>query len=225
MYRLRTVYTGVSGICHIVVIRRNIMSKSVILCGVGGQGTVLASKLISYAAMAKGEAVKSAETIGMAQRGGSVTSHVRIGEGAFSPLIPEGKADVMIAFEPAEAVRNLPYLKKDGVVVVSKKAVKPVTASLSEKVYEGKDMLDYLEKKVDRLVVVDGEKATSNLGSSKVLNVVLLGAAIASEELNITMEEIRAAIREKVPEKFHELNDRALDEGALLYSEGVQTVC
>ena len=198
------------------------MSKSVILCGVGGQGTVLASKLISYAAMAKGEAVRSAETIGMAQRGGSVTSHVRIGEGAFSPLIPEGKADVMIAFEPAEAVRNLPYLKKDGVVVVSRKAVKPVTASLSEKVYEGKDMLDYLEKRVDRLVMVDGEKATSKLGSSKVLNVVLLGAAIASEEIDITMEEIRAAIREKVPEKFHELNNRALDEGVLLYSESVE---
>lgn len=201
------------------------MSKSVILCGVGGQGTVLASKLISYAAMAKGEVVKSAETIGMAQRGGSVTSHVRIGEGAFSPLIPEGKADVMIAFEPAEAVRNLPYLKKGGVVVVSKKAVKPVTASLSEKLYEGKDMLDYLEKKVDRLVVVDGEKATSKLGSPKVLNVVLLGAAIASEEIDITMEEIRAAIKEKVPEKFHELNNKALDEGALLYSEGVQIIC
>ena len=197
------------------------MSKSVILCGVGGQGTVLASKLISYAAMAKGEAVKSAETIGMAQRGGSVTSHVRIGEGAFSPLIPEGKADVMIAFEPAEAVRNLPYLKKDGVVVVSRKAVKPVTASLSEKVYEGKDMLDYLEKRVDRLVMVDGEKATSKLGSPKVLNVVLLGAAIASEEIDITTEEIRAAIREKVPKKFHELNNRALDEGALLYSESL----
>ena len=197
------------------------MSKSVILCGVGGQGTVLASKLISYAAMAKGEAVKSAETIGMAQRGGSVTSHVRIGEGAFSPLIPEGKADVMIAFEPAEAVRNLPYLKRDGVVVVSRKAVKPVTASLSEKVYEGKDMLDYLEKRVDRLVMVDGEKATSKLGSSKVLNVVLLGAAIASEEIDITTEEIRAAIKEKIPEKFHELNNRALDEGALLYSESL----
>lgn len=199
------------------------MSKSVILCGVGGQGTVLASKLISYAAMAKGEAVKSAETIGMAQRGGSVTSHVRIGEGAFSPLIPKGKADVMIAFEPAEAVRNLPYLKKDGVVVVSRKAVKPVTASLSEKVYEGKDMLDYLEKRVDRLVMVDGEKATSKLGSSKVLNVVLLGAAIASEEIDITTEEIRAAIKEKVPEKFHELNNRALDEGVLLYSESLES--
>ncbi|MDD5998304.1 MAG: indolepyruvate oxidoreductase subunit beta, partial [Lachnospiraceae bacterium] len=134
------------------------MSKSVILCGVGGQGTVLASKLISYAAMAKGEAVRSAETIGMAQRGGSVTSHIRIGEGAFSPLIPKGKADVMIAFEPAEAVRNLDYLKEDGIVVVSKKAVKPVTASLAAKVYEGQDMLDYLEKKVQRLVIVDGQQ-------------------------------------------------------------------
>ena len=195
------------------------MSKSVILCGVGGQGTVLASKLISYAAMAKGDEVKSAETIGMAQRGGSVTSHVRMGDGVFSPMIPIGKADVMIAFEPAEAVRNLAYLKDDGVVVVSKKAVKPVTASLAKKEYEGKDMLDYLEKKVDRLVVVDGEKVTSKLGSSKVLNVVLLGAAVASHEIDISPEEVRSAIRDKVPEKFHELNYLALDEGALLYSE------
>ena len=197
------------------------MSKSVILCGVGGQGTVLASKLISYAAMTKEEDVKSAETIGMAQRGGSVTSHVRIGEEAFSPLIPEGKADVMIAFEPAEAVRNLRYLKHDGVVVVSAKAVKPVTSSLSTKVYEGKDMIDYLEKKVERLVVVNSEKAARQLGSSKVLNVVLLGAAIASNEIDISMDEIRNAIKEKVPEKFHELNNHALDAGAKLYEDSL----
>lgn len=192
------------------------MSKSVILCGVGGQGTVLASKLISYAAMAKGEAVKSAETIGMAQRGGSVTSHIRIGEEAFSPLIPKGKADVMIAFEPAEAVRNLDYLKEDGVVVVSKKAVKPVTASLAAKVYEGQDMLDYLEKKVQRLVIVDGQQIMDELGSSKVLNVILLGAAIACNEIDISVEEIRQAIKEKVPERFYELNLRALDAGCQL---------
>lgn len=190
------------------------MSKSVILCGVGGQGTVLASKLISYAAMAKGEEVKSAETIGMAQRGGSVTSHIRIGGGAFSPLIPKGKADVMIAFEPAEAVRNLSYLKEDGVVVVSKKAVKPVTASLASKPYEGQEMLDYLQKKVEHLIIVDGEQATQNLGSSKVLNVVLLGAAIACSKIDISMEEIRDAVAKKVPEKFLELNCRALEAGA-----------
>ncbi|MGN0152933.1 MAG: indolepyruvate oxidoreductase subunit beta [Lachnospiraceae bacterium] len=190
------------------------MSKSVILCGVGGQGTVLASKLISYAAMAKGEEVKSAETIGMAQRGGSVTSHIRIGEGAFSPLIPEGKADVMIAFEPAEAVRNLAYLKEGGVVVVSKKAVKPVSASLAAKPYEGQEMLDYLQKRVEHLIIVDGEQATERLGSAKVLNVVLLGAAIACNEIDISMEEIRDAVAKKVPEKFLELNCRALEAGA-----------
>ena len=189
------------------------MSKSVILCGVGGQGTVLASKLISYAAMAKGEAVRSAETIGMAQRGGSVTSHIRIGEEAFSPLIPKGKADVMIAFEPAEAVRNLDYLKTEGVVVVSKKAVKSVTASLSSKVYDGQDMLDYLEKKVKRLVIVDGQQIMEELGSAKVLNVVLLGAAIGCHEVDISIEEIRQAIKEKVPDRFYELNLRALEAG------------
>lgn len=192
------------------------MSKSVILCGVGGQGTVLASKLISYAAMAKGEEVKSAETIGMAQRGGSVTSHIRIGEEAFSPLIPKGKADVMIAFEPAEAVRNLDYLKPDGVVVVSQKAVKPVTASLSAKVYEGQEMLDYLGKHVSRLVIVDGQQVMEEIGSAKVLNVVLLGAAIACNEIDITVNEIKDAIREKVPERFYELNLRALEAGCRL---------
>ena len=189
------------------------MSKSVILCGVGGQGTVLASKLISYAAMAKGEAVRSAETIGMAQRGGSVTSHIRIGEGAFSPLIPKGKADVMIAFEPAEAVRNLDYLRQDGVAVVSMKAVKPVTASLSSKEYEGQEMLDYLEHQVKRLVIVDGQQIMEELGSAKILNVILLGAAIGCHEIDISVEEIAQAIKEKVPERFYELNLRALEAG------------
>lgn len=196
------------------------MSKSVILCGVGGQGTVLASKLISYAAMAKGETVKSAETIGMAQRGGSVTSHVRIGEGVFSPLIPKGKADVMIAFEPAEAVRDLSYLKDGGVVVVSQKAVKPVTASLAAKQYEAEEMLSYLEKKVERLIIVDGDLAAEKLGSSKALNVVLLGAAIACNEIDISMEEIRAAIIESVPEKFYELNFKALEAGEAMAEYG-----
>ena len=189
------------------------MKKDILICGVGGQGTVLASKIIAASAMDEGSAVHSAETIGMAQRGGSVTSHIRIGEEAFSPLIPKGKADVMIAFEPAEAVRNLDYLKTEGVVVVSKKAVKPVTASLSSKVYDGQDMLDYLEKKVKRLVIVDGQQIMEELGSAKVLNVVLLGAAIGCHEVDISIEEIRQAIKEKVPERFYELNLRALEAG------------
>ena len=112
-------------------------STSCLLCGVGGQGTVLASKLLAYAYMQQGKSVRTAETIGMAQRGGCVVSHVRAGAEIHSPLIPKGKADVMIAFEPAEAVRCLPFLKQGGTVVVNQKAVKPVTASLSGLAYTG----------------------------------------------------------------------------------------
>ena len=99
--------------------------KSCLLCGVGGQGTVLASRIIAAAAMAKGLRAKTAETIGMAQRGGSVVSHVRIGEAIASPTIPLGTADVMIGFEPGEAAANIKYLKEDGILIVSSKQVKP----------------------------------------------------------------------------------------------------
>ena len=123
------------------------MNKDILLCGVGGQGTVLASKLIASAAMRDGNIVHSAETIGMAQRGGSVTSHVRIGEKASAPLIPLGSADLILAFEPSEAVRNLKYLKKDGVVIVNSVPVKPVTESLKSTGYDGSEMIEYLKKK------------------------------------------------------------------------------
>ena len=106
------------------------MNKDILICGVGGQGTVLASRIIAAAAMEEGSPVHSAETIGMAQRGGSVTSHVRIGGEAYSPMIPFGAADMLLAFEPGEAVRNLRYLRKDGIAVVNTAAVKPVTESL-----------------------------------------------------------------------------------------------
>ena len=104
------------------------MSTSVILCGVGGQGTVLASKLIASAAMECGLPVKTAETIGMSQRGGSVFSHLRLGEGVACPLMGTGSADLIIAFEPAEAVRQLPFLREGGSVVVSNAPVVPVSA-------------------------------------------------------------------------------------------------
>ena len=93
------------------------MAKNILICGVGGQGTVLAAKVLSQAAISKGERVLSAETIGMAQRGGSVVSHVRIGSDVFSPLVPQGQADILIAFEAAEAVRNIDFLKADGTVI------------------------------------------------------------------------------------------------------------
>ena len=121
-------------------------STSVVLVGVGGQGILLSSAIIAQAAISVGFDVKTYEIHGMAQRGGSVTSHVRIGE-ASSPLIPKGKCDVLLAFEPAEAVRNLSYLKQGGLVIVNEVPVKPTTESLQETGYDGKEMIAYLRGK------------------------------------------------------------------------------
>ena len=188
------------------------MSDNIILCGVGGQGTILASKLLAAAAMGRGMAVKTAETIGMAQRGGSVFSHVRIGDGAASPLIGRGRADMIIAFEPAEAVRQLPFLKPDGTVVVSSRPIIPVTATLGGPAYDLDAIMAYLREQVgERLVVVDADAAAEELGSAKCLNVVLLGAAVRTGALALTADDIRSAITARLPERFHELNFRALD--------------
>lgn len=189
------------------------MNKSVLLAGVGGQGTVLASKLIAQAAIDLGLSARTAETIGMAQRGGCVVSHVRIGE-AHSPLIPKGKADIIIGFEPAEAVRCLPYLKDGGVVITTKKAIKPVTASLSGSSYDGTEMIDYLARNQEKLVVVDGEKIRAACGSAKVLNIALLGAACAAGTLGIPMESFQKAIESRLPQKFVTMNLKALELGA-----------
>lgn len=185
---------------------------SCLLCGVGGQGTVLAAKLIAYAAMKKGEKVRTAETIGMAQRGGCVVSHVRMGEEIASPLIPKHSASVLIAFEPAEAVRCLDYLDEEGTVIVNMKAVKPVTASLTGSTYDGTEMIDYLQKKAPRVKIIDGDQICAACGSSKVLNIALLAAAAESGSLGISVDELKTAIKERIPEKFVDLNLKAVDE-------------
>lgn len=185
------------------------MSKNILICGVGGQGTVLAAKVLSQAAISKGERVLSAETIGMAQRGGSVVSHVRIGEDVFSPLIPHGQADILIAFEAAEAVRNIAYLKNDGTVIVNNKVVQPVTASLNGKVFDENEMISYLEKAASKVIVVNTDEACKELESSKVVNMVLLGAA--SRSGLIQLDELKNAIKNLVKADFYELNIRALE--------------
>ncbi len=186
------------------------MSKNIILCGVGGQGTILASRLIASACMGKDLPILTAETIGMAQRGGSVFSHIRIGKGANSPMIPKGQADLIIGFEPGEAVRQLPFLKKNGAVVVSKRSVMPVSAMIGKSKYDGDAMIRYLQKEVEHLTVVDADLAAEELGSSKTLNVVLLGAAIRSGELGLEEKDLVKALEERVPERFLELNKRSL---------------
>ena len=187
------------------------MTKNVLICGVGGQGTVLAAKVLSQAALSKGKQVLSAETIGMAQRGGSVTSHVRIGKNAYSPLIPAGKADLIIAFEAAEAVRNISFLKKGGTVVVNDKIVQPTTASILGKSFDAKEMLDYLQAIKANVIRVDAEKISAGLDSSKAVNMILLGAAAKTGV--VLKEEILSALKSLVKPEFLTLNQKAVEEG------------
>ena len=187
------------------------MKKDIMICGVGGQGTVLASKLIAASAMEEGSAVHSAETIGMAQRGGPVTSHVRIGDGAYSPLIPVGGADLLIAFEPSEAVRNLRYLKKEGMVIVNRAPVKPTSLGSSED-YDGKAEIGYLSS-ARRCLIVDSNELCAPFGSSKFFNVAVLGVAAGSGELGVGADTVRDTIVRIVPERFRDKNLAAFAAG------------
>ncbi len=146
------------------------------------------------------------ETIGMAQRGGSVFSHLRMGKNLYSPMIKTGTADLIIGFEPGETVRMLPYLKEHGQVVVSTHAIKPVTATLSGSSYDAPPMIDYLKKHVENLTLIDADTICREIGSQKVLNMVLLGAAIRTGVLDFSLEEIEEVMKKILPEKFHEMN-------------------
>ena len=185
--------------------------RDILLAGVGGQGTVLASKILARCAIARGENAHTAETIGMAQRGGCVTSHVRIGNTA-APLIARGCADSIIAFEPAEAVRALPYLKKDGAVIVNTAAVKPVTDTLASTGYEGAAMTEYIWKLGLKAVFIDAEAIARECGSSRVVNMALLGAAAAVDGAGATIEELEAVVETLAP-RFREANLKALRLG------------
>ncbi len=191
---------------------------NLILAGVGGQGTILASKILAQAAIQQGLPAKSAETIGMAQRGGCVVSHVRIGSGISSSMVGFGQADVIIGFEPAEAVRNLKLLKPGGTVVTSSSAVQPVTASLSGQSYRAEDMLSFLRTQGVRLIVLDGADICRTCGSPKVLNVALLGAV--SKVLDLPEGSLEAAVAAVVPERFMQINRKAFAAGVAAYERG-----
>lgn len=188
--------------------------RSCLICGVGGQGTVLASRIIAAAAIEKGYMARTAETIGMAQRGGCVVSHVRIGDKVSSPMIPFGKADVIIGFEPGEVVRNLHYLKKGGTVIVCKKDIQPVTASLSGTDYKGEEMIDFLKKNIAKCYVIDGEEICEECGSSRVLNVALVGAMGQSNVMDLAVLDIEKVLQQKLKPQFWAMNKKALELGA-----------
>lgn len=198
------------------------MNKNIILCGVGGQGTVLAAKLIAAMAMDAGMDVTSAETIGMAQRGGSVFSFVKIGDKINTPMIAHGDADLIIGFEPAEAVRMLPYLKKDGTVIANTRPVIPVTASLNPDSYKVDSVCSFLKENAPNLTLADAAGIADSLGNGRVLNIVLLGAVIGSGVLGFDAEKAAAVIEKNVPPKFRELNMKAFNLGlGLLEKKGV----
>ena len=187
--------------------------KSLLLCGVGGQGTVLASRILAQAAMEEGKFARTAETIGMAQRGGCVVSHVRIDSKDCSPLVPLKKADILIAFEPGEAVRNLPYLKPEGIVIVCDNPICPVTASLAGIEYDSRKMIDYIKSKVDRVIVVDGNKICEECGSSKVVNVALVGTIIKTGAAELSEESVKKVLKSKLKPEFIDMNMKALTLG------------
>lgn len=188
------------------------MSFHCLMTGVGGQGTVLASKLLARCAMRMGLSARTSETIGMAQRGGSVVSHVRLGA-TESALIPKAHADLIIAFEPSEAVRALPYLKPGGKCIVAAHPIQPITASLSGKSYDAAAMLSYLQAHTGACTVVDGDALTCLAGNPRTLNIILLGVAFGKGYLDLDENAMKAAICDALPEKLHAINLAAFDLG------------
>ena len=188
---------------------------NILLAGVGGQGTVLAAKVLAQAAQHKGWQVRTAETIGMAQRGGNVTSHVRMGndgEQVHASLLAKGTAQLIVAFEPAEAARALGYLAPNGIIVTASTAVQPVTVALSGAAYRADDVLARLRDLLgDRLVVVDDASIMVEIGSRKVLNTVLLASALSTGVVDLGVDDLRHAIEVCVKPQFVELNERAID--------------
>ena len=193
------------------------------LAGIGGQGSVLAAKILAETARSKGWQVRTAETTGMAQRGGNVMSHVRMGdegEEVFSPLPAQVSDDLIIALEPGEGLRALSLLKPQGLLVTASSGVAPVVSSFKAAPYNPSDMIARLQESGAHVVVVDDERICSELGSRKVLNIVMLAKALLAVNDptyqnalcgKITLEDMREILPLCVKERFVSLNLRALD--------------
>ncbi len=185
-------------------------SVSVFFTGVGGQGILLASKVLSTAAMLAGFDVKTNEVHGMAQRGGTVTAQVRYGKQVYSPLVTEGTSRVLCAFEGVEAIRAAHYLAPDGLAVVNKYRIIPVTVSAGVAQYP-ENIQEMLEKRFSRLSYFDATRTAIEVGTEKAANVVLLGAASCG--LDLPEEAWLEAIRKAVKPKFVDINLKAFAAG------------
>jgi indolepyruvate ferredoxin oxidoreductase beta subunit len=185
-------------------------NKSILIFGVGGQGTLLASRVLGSLAVKGGFDVKLSEVHGMAQRGGSVVTHVKFGEKIHSPLIEPGKADIILAFEKMEALRWCHFLGKDGIMIVNTQEIDPMPVIIGVAEYP-KNILDQLKEKCAKLLTVDALKMASELGNIRVVNTILIG--VLSKHIGTDREEWQEAIRETVPKKTVEINSLAFDRG------------
>jgi indolepyruvate ferredoxin oxidoreductase beta subunit len=190
--------------------RGEVSTISIRIVGVGGQGIVLASNLLGEVALAAGLDVKKAEVHGMSQRGGSVTCDVRFGEKVFSPLTAPGDVDLIIAFERLEALRNLPALKPDGVIVVNRQSIAPSTVIAGMAVYPP-DVDERLRQQAARLIFVDGPRIALDLGDPRVINSAVLGAA--SPLLPFSLEQWEEAFQARLKNKGVEINLQAFLRG------------
>lgn len=188
-------------------------TKNILLVGVGGQGTILASKLLILGLMEEGYDVKMSEIHGMSQRGGSVSSQVRYGEKVWSPVIEKGSADMIVSFEKMEALRWLEYLKKDGKVVVNNHEMMPMPVIMGKADYSP-DIIKEMQDNCKDVTVVNATEEAVKLGNGKVMNIILLGTIIKAMGLeDIDWNKI---VRENVKPAFVEDNLKAIQVGMSL---------
>ncbi|MBQ9544183.1 MAG: indolepyruvate oxidoreductase subunit beta [Clostridia bacterium] len=185
------------------------MTTNIMIVGVGGQGTLLASRIIGSLLVEKGYDVKVSEVHGMSQRGGSVVTYVKYGEAVHSPIIDKGEADLILAFELLEAMRALPWLKKGGKIIVNRQKISPMPVITGAAQYPD-GIEEKLSEKADA-VFADALSLAEKAGSFKAVNVVLIGLLAASS--GIEKEAWIGAVKKNVPEKLLEVNLRAFEEG------------
>ena len=187
-------------------------SKNIMIVGVGGQGTLLTSRILGKLAINAGYDVKLSEVDGMAQRGGSVVTFVRYGDKVNEPIVEEGQADVLIAFERLEALRYLHFLKKDGVVIVNDWRIDPITVVTGVAAYP-EDVIETLKEK-RRAIVVEATAESKKLGAPKAFNIIVLGAA--ARHMGFEKEDWLRVIETTVPPKTIEVNKQAFEIGYAL---------
>jgi indolepyruvate ferredoxin oxidoreductase beta subunit len=187
---------------------------NILITGVGGQGVILMSELLGQAAVADKLRVRGSEILGMAVRGGSVTSAIRIGEDVYGPLIPTGKCNALVGMEPSEALRNIVYLSKSSLVLVNKAVTAPFTVFIGESKYPSlEEILSQLGKASGRIVQLDAAKTAQEAGNRLATNIVMLGALFGTGQLPIKIATIKETIRERFPAKLAPVNMKAFDLG------------